>query len=174
MSDMSTQDVLVAESAICFYPELSTADGLVIPLGHIAEIKIRNIRGLGMIARTELTKFEWEHLGTLGQRLLTEDPFYCLSGMFDEAWDAWSGRNSQDPLAYLAERYGFSLNFAAPGVLEVPNELVATAQPLRADIRSHLWGVLDEAIVGLVPAGPKSWSESQRPVPSNELWELAA
>ena len=57
-------------ASIVFYSELDRADGLVVPLGHIAEIQVGNMHGLGMIARTALNEFELTQVGEIGQSLV--------------------------------------------------------------------------------------------------------
>jgi hypothetical protein len=47
---------------ISYYTKLQSADGLIVPLGVIAEIAIESWRGLGLIARTSLSTVELDEI----------------------------------------------------------------------------------------------------------------
>jgi hypothetical protein len=97
-------------SRIIYYSDLQRASGLQIPLGIIAEIVLGSVRGLGLIARTELDDHETQALGRLTRNSL-RNPFDFLKGEFDWAWDA-TGRG--EALVALSGRHSESLFFAPP------------------------------------------------------------
>ena len=169
MSDESTlSSGRFTVSPIRFYCELGRKDGLVIPLGQIGEITIGRARGLGMIAWTELTKTERADIGTLGSQIL-DNPFDYLAGLFDEAWDQAPAGGS---LEYLAQRHCHSLNFATPKEMAFPRRVVVAGTPVRAELRSHLLGTLEEEM--LEALGVTNTMPRPATAPQNELWELAA
>ena len=93
-----------AISLISYRCDLRDRDGLVVPLGFVAEVVSDEGRALGIIARPELTKKELEQVGELSRRLL-EHPFDYLGELFKEAWDNAPGKS----LAYLADQHWQSL-----------------------------------------------------------------
>lgn len=148
-------------SSIRFFCDLTRADGLVIPLGAISEVVIGGMRGLGMIARTEISRDETAHLGELARRQLCQDttPFDYLSELFDEAWEnAQPGR----ALAYLSERHCHSLHFSVPE----EKDIGAPVLPDRPHVRSIVFTTLDSQSTGL-------FSSRRISVPSKELFEVA-
>ena len=155
-------------SPIRFYCDLGRHDGLVIPLGQLGEITVGHARGLGMFARTTLTDSERTAIGQLGRQVLDE-PFDYLSSLFDDAWDnAEPGRS----LDYLVRRHSHSLNFGSPKEQAVPRRVMLGGIPIRAEVRNHLLGVLEEEM--LEALGLAGTTPGAKPVPQNELWELAA
>jgi hypothetical protein len=97
-------------SRITYYSDLQRASGLQIPLGIIAEIVIGSVRGLGLIARTELDDAEVHAIGSLIRDSL-RNPFDFLKTEFDWAWNATKPGAA---LVSLSSRHSESLFFAPP------------------------------------------------------------
>jgi hypothetical protein len=95
---------------IVYLCDLQHASGLQIPLGVMAEITLAHLRGLGLVARTELHDDEMASAGNLIRERLRA-PFDFLRSEFD--W-AWSNTNAGTALQRLAGRNSESLFFSPP------------------------------------------------------------
>jgi hypothetical protein len=136
-------------STIQFYSELGKADGRVIPMGVMAEIALPTLRGLGMVARTELEPEELSLLGYLGERLIRR-PFDYLSEQFD---NAWGNSGPGTALDYLASRHLYSLHFSVPAILDIPRQLLsseAAGATLKSAVRDTLGSLLDDHMLRLI------------------------
>src|SRR5437870_3402437 len=117
-STVATQTLNFA--TIEFHLELGKTNGRVIPLGVMAEISLPRIRGLGMIARTELDADELNAVGYLGERIIAK-PFAYLAQQFEDAWlKATPGK----ALEYLAAKHPHSLHFSVPAGRDIPRQLL--------------------------------------------------
>lgn len=154
-------------SAIEFYPELGKPGGQVVPLGVMAEISVPSLRGLGMIARTELEQEELRVLGYLGEKLISR-PFDYLAEQFD---DAWANAAPGSALQYLAARHLYSLHFSVPQMLELPRQLQLSdaggAATFKGAVREHLGSILDNQMLRLI-------DQIDRTKPQEELILLKA
>lgn len=133
---------------IQFYCELGNPDGRVIPLGVMAEISLPQLRGLGMIARTELDADELQEVGHLGRGLIAK-PFEYLAQQFEKAWvEAGPGK----ALEYLAEKHPHSLHFSVPNQRDVPRNLLTgeSGASLKAAARAYLGFSLDDQMLRLI------------------------
>jgi hypothetical protein len=154
-------------STIAFYSELGKAAGLVIPIGVMAEISLpeSHLRGLGLIARTELLPEELTAVGYLGERLISK-PFEYLTEQFNMAWvNSAPGK----ALQYLAEKHTYSLHFSIPVPLDVPRQFLAedSGATLKGAVREHLGSVLDDYLLRLI-------QQIERTKPCEELMQLKA
>ena len=134
-------------AAVNFYPFPSRANSTVIQLGAMAEISLPTLRGLGLIARTELTAFELEQLGEMGRRMLSA-PFVMLNGEFDVAWKESAPGNA---LAFLRDKHHHSLRFESPNESALPGRLFVDGHAVRALVRDFINITLDELAGGLTP-----------------------
>lgn len=152
-------------ATIQFFCELGKANGRVIPLGVMAELSLPRLRGLGMIARTELDGDELEAVGYLGRGIIAR-PFQYLAQQFEKAWvEASPGK----ALEYLAARHPHSLHFSVPDPQEIPRQLL-TGEPgstLKADARAYLGITLDDRMLRLI-------EETNRVRQAEELIQLKA
>jgi hypothetical protein len=147
-------------STIEFYSELGKPAGFVLPLGVIAEISVPLLRGLGMIARTELEPDELSTIGYLGEKLISR-PFDYLAEQLD---DAWANAAPGSALEFLAAKHLYSLHFSVPLELPVPRQLLLSegVATLKGAVREHLGSVLDDQMLGLIV-------RSDRTKPQEEL-----
>jgi hypothetical protein len=138
----------VITSAIQFHTDLASMNGLVVPLGAMVEVVLPKIRGLGMIARTELQADELKAIGELGRRLV-EKPFEYLCGQFTEAWVHTA---PGDALVFLAAKHPNALHFSVPCEAGLPRTVApAEAEPaLRNVVRTFLGQRLDEEMIQLI------------------------
>jgi hypothetical protein len=97
-------------SRIIYDSDLQRASGLKIPLAVIAEIVVGSVRGLGLIARTELDDHETYALGRLARDSL-RNPFDFLKNEFDWAWEF---TKPGEALASLSVRHTESFFVAPP------------------------------------------------------------
>jgi hypothetical protein len=107
------------------------------------------LRGLGMIARTELEADELAVIGHLGEKLISR-PFDYLANLFEEAWASSAPGTA---LEYLASKHLYSLHFSIPMPREVPRQLVsseAAGATLKASAREQLGSVLDNYMLQLI------------------------
>jgi hypothetical protein len=73
-------------ATLSYSTNLGSSDAPVIVLGSIGEIVLPRLRGLGLLARTDLTSDETALLGSLAVRML-ESPFQYLCREFDAIWE---------------------------------------------------------------------------------------
>jgi hypothetical protein len=97
-------------SRIVYRTDLTRTDSLVIPLGVMAEITMEGLRGLGIVARTELLSHEAERVSRLIRSVL-EHPFEYLKKEFD--W-AITRTEPGKALQSLASRHIASFLFQPP------------------------------------------------------------
>lgn len=97
-------------SRIVYRTDLNRENCLVIPLGVMAEITAEGLRGLGIIARTQLLSHEIERVGRLIRSAL-EHPFVYLKKEFD--WAITTTKPGQ-ALQSLASRHSESFLFEPP------------------------------------------------------------
>jgi hypothetical protein len=134
-------------STVHFYCDLSRRNGRVIPLGVMAEILLPQMRGLGLIGRTELHTTELAAVGDIGRRLV-ERPFAFLSQEFD---DAWENAVPGEALLWLSGKHRQSLHFAIPRNIALPLTLnIGESTPTaRNAVRNFLGQLLEEEMVRL-------------------------
>jgi hypothetical protein len=131
---------------IRFYCSPTRPTGIVLQLGYFGEIVVPGLRGLGLIARPNLTEYELNNIGEIGRRLL-HSPFAALSKEFDLAWtDAPPGK----ALEFLRARHLQSFRVEAPEILDVPHRIFMDGHPVRTLVRGFLSDVLDEEGINLV------------------------
>ena len=97
-------------ATIEYYCDLTHRDGRVIQIGAVAEITLPRIRGLGLIARTELDKEELELVGGLIARTLAKPFDYLVK----ECEEAWANTRPQEALAYMLRKTKGSLVIGQP------------------------------------------------------------
>ena len=152
-------------STIAFYSEIGKADGHVIPVGVMAEIALPDarLRGLGLIARTELLPEELSAVGYLGERLIPK-PFEYLTEQFNAAW---ANSAPGKALEYLASKHLYSLHFSVSVPLPIPRQLLVeeAGATLKGAVREHLGSVLDDQMLRLI-------QQTERSKPCEELLQL--
>ncbi len=102
-------------SRITYHCDLQRADGLVIPLGVMAELAVGSGRALGLIARKTLTQTELSAIRRMVRDKLAT-PFEFLKPDFEWAWKKIEEEKIEAGrvLSLLATRYSDSIFFAAP------------------------------------------------------------
>ena len=143
-------------SPINFYCSPGRSNGPLIRLGFIAEIFVPKLRGLGLIARTQLNEFEIESIGELSRRIL-ERPYDYLVNEFDQAW------HESDPgqaIEYLTSCHPHSLRFEALKEEDVPRRLFLDGQPIRSLILAYMVEALEEGGFTLKPLQKDDWADS--------------
>ena len=141
-------------SSIEFHCDLSRKDGLILPLGVMAEITVPGMRGLGLVSRTELDQDEIAALGEMSRRLI-ERPFHFLSQEFE---DAWEHATPGGALQFLSAKHRHSLHFALPSNEQVPMTLTGgeVSPTARNAVRNYLGQLLEEQMLRLTgKRGPK-------------------
>jgi hypothetical protein len=154
-------------SIISFYEDVSRADGLVIPVGVMAEVHLpHRLYALGLIARTGLSNEELRNASLLARPLVAK-PFKYLAEQFEIAWNECAPGAA---LTRLAEQHSYSaLRFSAPERL--PFNLIEPESVLRAQVRSQIGGVLDGQMSQLVE---RPIPHIPRTIPQEELLQLKA
>jgi hypothetical protein len=141
---------------ISFYPDLGMRGGVAIALGVFAELLIPGrLRGLGLIARTELTDREILHLDAIGKRMLA-NPFDFLCREFEEAWEA-SPRGGA--ISYLSRKHCHSLRLEEQGAKQLPRSLWQAGQPVKQLVREHLSKMLEDTGAELLSELPDAVPE---------------
>jgi hypothetical protein len=102
-------------SRITYHCDLQRANGLIVPLGVIAELSIPPVRVLGLIARKTLSQDELASIARMVREKLVA-PFEFLKPDFDWAWQKIEEEKIEPGrvLNLLASRYTDSIFFAPP------------------------------------------------------------
>lgn len=117
---------------------------MIIPLGVIAELALGPVRGLGLIARTQLLTTETELIGRMLRDKLS-NPFDFLKEDFDRAWARIKEGNA---LSTLVGQNTDSL-FYAPSRLKgftAEESIDAASARLRSMLNKEYKAFLDEAV----------------------------
>jgi hypothetical protein len=126
---------------IVFRRDLGLEGGPVVCLGLMAELVIpHRLRGLGLVARTELTQVELGLMDALGERMLA-NPFEYLSGEFEETWRA---SEAGAALAFLSNKHRYSIRVSGVERMMLPRTIFHMGEPVRQLVRDHLIKTLDE------------------------------
>ena len=126
---------------ISFRPDLGMQGGVAISLGVFAEVLVPGrLRGLGLIARTELTEREIGHLDTIGQRMLV-NPFAFFCREFEEAWEASPQGGA---LAFLARKHCYSVRLDEQPAKKLPRSVWQGGYPVKQLVREHLGKTLED------------------------------
>lgn len=144
---MTSGTLLVAR--VHYRTSMGSNDSPIIALGLFGEIAIPGrLRGLGLVARTELNKREFGMLDTIGERTLS-NPFEYLSSQFE---DAWKNAALGEAISYLQSRHLYSLRMEEAEAFELPLSLFKDGAPVMQLVRSHLIKTLsDLAAHDLIP-----------------------
>jgi len=131
----------LALSRISYYCDLQREAGKIIPLGVIAEITVGPLRGLGLIARTQLLDSETAEIGQLLRHKLF-NPFDYLKVEFD--W-AWTNTQPAQALQMLANQHTDSLFFAPPTFKGfTADDNAAAGTKLRSTLNREFTSFLDD------------------------------
>jgi len=103
---------------IYFHYNIGSANGRTLPIGVYGEILTPGIRGLGLIARTQLAAGELAGLTALSRDLLAS-PFNYLVKEFEEAW---SKAAPGEALQFLSARHSSALVLSAANERDLPHQ----------------------------------------------------
>lgn len=154
-------------SAVTYQCDLSSRNGMVIPIGFFVEVpKVC----LGMIGRLSLTRMELDQVNH-GMRDTLQDPWSMLTREFDEAFVQAPENSCQ----FLASKNCYSLNFSGPASIQ----LSAADLGIRGDhnvdngavcgllVMHKLWSLKAELApvltAGIVPFRPAAPEPVRRP-----------
>jgi hypothetical protein len=125
---------------ISYRCDLSRADGLVIPLGILADMKAANSFALGLVARTSLGTDEVSQVGALIRADISK-PFAYLNSVFEDVIHAASPGAAFEA---LPDKYSLSLFFEMAGPARlIPLPHAAKISPearglwLKDELHSH-------------------------------------
>jgi hypothetical protein len=128
-------------SRISYHCDLQQDGGPVIPLGAIAEVTVGPLRGLGLIARTQLLADELENIGRLLRARITS-PFEYLREEFD--W-AWTNVPAGGALVILASRNTDSMFFSPTKTRGFSVELEQAETRLHTILNAEFRSLLEDS-----------------------------
>ena len=140
-------------SRVVYRCDVSSSEAPIIPLGIIADIRVGNVYGLGLIARREISVDEAALIGSF-VRPMVRRPFEMLKPIFESVWshsdsDAEFERLSNDPVSSI--EYG---SVVTP-IITVPRSLLMHAaetaalrewsrDALRSSLQESFWSMIDD------------------------------
>jgi hypothetical protein len=107
ISEPAFNPALLRVLEISYACDISRIDGARIPLGILADISAEGVYGLGLVARSNLSKDEADQIGNLIRAELSS-PFTYLESIFDEVFKS---SKHVDAFAELPSKHVLSLHF---------------------------------------------------------------